>query len=96
MNGEEYEDFYERFKHISDKGDLALANRCFYIAFLICHDTEFYGTYTNFYDYDCCLDEDAVEKIYNFVSFNNINSLSRLHEYRNAISDFLFMTFGQD
>lgn len=64
-------------------------NRWYYMAFLIIYDTEFFGVYTNYANYNSTLDNDVVLKLRDFLCGNSINTLSNMMERKSEIIDFL-------
>lgn len=72
------------------KSENYIGNRTYYLAFLIIYDTEYFGVFSNFYDYGSqCLEEEVVKNLESFLLKNNITTLNSCVENKDVITSYL-------
>lgn len=77
----------ENFEHL-ENCENHYTNRWYYLAFSITYDTEFFGLFTNYSNYNSTLDNDVVVKLTDFLCENSINTLSNVIERKDEIIGF--------
>ena len=85
----------KKFSHL-EHCENHYTNRWYYLAFVIIYDTEFFGIYSNYSNYDSTLDNVPVLKLRDFLCENSINTLSDVLERKDEIVGFLYKLVNQE